>query len=194
LGYILPNTRELDYTVRFQNTGTDTAINVVIKDQIDPNLDLYSFEPLASSHEMFINIEETGMVTFTFENIMLPDSNINELASHGFVRYKINLNEDLPLGTSIYNNAGIYFDANPVIVTNTKINTVACLDTALISSIEEYDTLCVGSSVISLEGLPIGGVFSGLGIMGDDFDPAVAGLGSHTIYYTFENEGCITID
>jgi hypothetical protein len=124
MGNISPLTTDLQYIVRFQNTGTDTAIHVVIKDQLDPNLDWSSLQPLSNSHEMEVYINPSGEVSFTFNNIMLPDSNVNEMASHGFVTYRIDLKPDLPLGTSIYNTAHIYFDANPAIVTNTTINTL----------------------------------------------------------------------
>lgn len=124
LGYIPPSTENIEYLVRFQNTGTDTAFNVVIRDQLDPNLNWHSLTPLAYSHDMSIEISPDGEVSFIFNDIMLPDSNVNEIASHGFVKYEIKLDEGLPLGTSIYNTANIYFDYNPAIVTNTTVNTL----------------------------------------------------------------------
>ncbi|HUM45360.1 MAG TPA: PQQ-dependent sugar dehydrogenase [Chitinophagales bacterium] len=43
-----------------------------------------------------------------------------------------------------------------------------------------------------LSGNPLGGTFSGNGIAGDTFDPDIAGIGVHTITYTYENSfGCI---
>lgn len=146
LGYIPIDTQDLEYTIRFQNTGTDTAITVVIKDHLDPNLDWASFSPISSSHDMTIDIDYTGQILFTFENIMLPDSNVNEIASHGFVKYKIDLLDDLPSGTQIDNTAWIYFDANPAIVTNTKINTLYdCAN--ILESLSYESTLCYGDSL-----------------------------------------------
>jgi hypothetical protein len=55
---------------------------------------------------------------------MLPDSNVNQLASNGFVKYEIDLLPGLPLETSIYNTAHIFFDLNPAIITNTTVNTL----------------------------------------------------------------------
>lgn len=123
-GNIPPATPYLEYTVRFQNTGTDTALNIVIKDQLNESLDWSSLELLGNSHPMSTYIDHLGEVAFTFNEIMLPDSNVNELASHGFVKYRINLLPELPLGTVITNTANIYFDLNPAIVTNTTINTL----------------------------------------------------------------------
>ena len=55
---------------------------------------------------------------------MLPDSNVNEVGSHGFLKFKISHVDDIPLGTQINNRVGIYFDANPVVLTNTTLHTV----------------------------------------------------------------------
>ncbi|MFN7690359.1 MAG: T9SS type A sorting domain-containing protein, partial [Bacteroidota bacterium] len=54
-----------------------------------------------------------------FNNIQLPDSNVNEPASNGFVKFKIQQSANNPLGTVIENKAGIYFDFNEPVITNT---------------------------------------------------------------------------
>ena len=46
----------------------------------------------------------------------------NEPASHGFISFKISQQPNLPLGSVIPNSAGIYFDFNPPIVTNTTLH------------------------------------------------------------------------
>ena len=124
MGNIHPSTESIDYLIRFQNTGTDTAINVVITDQLDENLEWYSITPLAWSHEMTFDMTPEGEVSFMFDEIMLPDSGANFLGSQGYIKYRIHLKEGLPLGTSIYNTANIYFDLNPAVVTNTTVNTL----------------------------------------------------------------------
>jgi hypothetical protein len=67
------------------------------------------------------------VVKFNFNNINLPDSVSNEPASHGFVSFKVKLNNNINLGTAIENTAYIYFDFNAPIVTNTAINTIDIL-------------------------------------------------------------------
>ncbi|WP_027418561.1 FG-GAP-like repeat-containing protein [Crocinitomix catalasitica] len=124
LGYIPTFVDQIDYTIRFQNTGNDTAVQVRIEDQLDSNLNWLSIEPISSSHNMSIRIDPGGKVEFFFKDIMLPDSNVNELKSHGFVKYRIYLAEELERGTEINNTAEIYFDFNPPIITNTKIHTL----------------------------------------------------------------------
>lgn len=125
-GNIHPNDvaagQEMRYRVRFQNTGTDTAFTVVLRDTLDPNLDFSTFKMLNASHPQIWNMGPDGQLKWTFSNILLPDSNVNEPASHGFVEYKIMALTSLQLGDSITNSASIYFDFNAPVVTNTVVN------------------------------------------------------------------------
>jgi len=114
----------LDYKVRFQNTGTDTAFNIVILDTLSQHLDISSLQMGASSHAYNWAIIDGNVLRVSFPNIMLVDSNANEPLSHGFFRYRIEQQIDNPLGTIIENTAAIYFDYNPPIFTNTTFHTV----------------------------------------------------------------------
>ena len=116
--YVQPG-EMLEYQIRFQNTGTDTAFNIVILDTLAKELEVTTIRPGASSHPYKLDILGDDILQFTFENIMLPDSNINEVASHGFVNFQITPKEGLQFGTSIENTAAIYFDFNEPIFTNT---------------------------------------------------------------------------
>lgn len=116
---------ELRYTIRFQNTGNDTAFQVVLIDTLDADLDYNTFHLVNASHEVAANLNPAnGVLTFSFYNILLPDSNVNESLSHGYVTYKIKTLTGLPANTEIYNTANIYFDWNPAVVTNTTMNTM----------------------------------------------------------------------
>ncbi|MFK7773353.1 MAG: FG-GAP-like repeat-containing protein [Saprospiraceae bacterium] len=112
----------LIYTIRFQNTGTDTAFNIKITDQLDPNLDWSSFQVIAASHAYDVQLDDNGWIEFSFNNILLPDSFINEVASHGFIKYIISPITGLPENTVIENDASIFFDFNPPIFTNQVSN------------------------------------------------------------------------
>ncbi len=46
-------------------------------------------------------------------------------------------------------------------------------------------TYCDTSSAVTLTGSPSGGTFSGTGITGNQFDPSIAGIGTHTITYDY---------
>lgn len=120
--YIYNNTA-LDYKIRFQNTGTDTAFNITILDTISAHLDITSIEMGASSHPYTWTVHNR-VLRVHFANIMLPDSNVNEPLSNGFFRYRIAQQPNNPNGTVIENQAAIYFDYNPAILTNTTFHTV----------------------------------------------------------------------
>lgn len=121
-GYIPDNTT-LNYTINFQNTGNDTAYNVVIQDTLDANVDTSSIQLLEYSAAASMT-QKGRVVTFTFSNIMLPDSNRNEAASQGFVMYSALPRKNLPQNTQLKNKAYIYFDNNAPVLTNTTLNTV----------------------------------------------------------------------
>jgi len=124
-GHIPMSTEWIDYTVRFQNTGNDTAITVIIRDLIDLHLNGSSFQLLASSHPVHISSDENGLMSFKFNNIMLPDSTTNEAGSHGFISYRVQLRDGIPVGSEIENTAFIYFDQNPAVITNTTVHTLS---------------------------------------------------------------------
>lgn len=116
--------QELEYLIRFQNTGTDTAFMVVIRDTLSPWLDPASVRPGAASHPYTWDLSGPGVLRFSFDNILLPDSNVNEATSHGYVSFRIAQQPDVPLGAEIFNDAAIYFDFNPPVLTNSTLHTV----------------------------------------------------------------------
>ncbi len=109
---------DIEYLIRFQNTGTAPAHNVFIKDTLSPFFNISSLRVGAASHPLDWSLAGNGEITFTFNNIELPDSNSNEPASHGFVSFRISHKPDLPLGTDFFNSAAIYFDFNEPVITN----------------------------------------------------------------------------
>ena len=121
--FISPNT-DIQYRIRFQNTGTDTAFRVVLRDTLSQFLDPATIVAGASSHDYEWRLNEMGHLTFNFHNIVLPDSLTNPEASQGFVSFKISQKENLEDYTLIENSAGIYFDFNEPIITNTAFHTV----------------------------------------------------------------------
>lgn len=112
------------YTIRFQNTGNDTAFNVVITDTLSSDLQATSFKMINSSHPCKTIVNGNAIV-FELLNIMLPDSNVNEIKSHGFVSFKIKPESTVSLNSSIPNNAAIYFDYNSPVITNTAVTQIA---------------------------------------------------------------------
>ncbi len=122
--FIEPN-QAIEYQIRFQNTGTDTAFTVVVTDTLPLPLDPTTVQPGASSHPYDFELLGNGVVRFTFNDIMLPDSNVNESGSHGYVRFTVAQDAANPNGTVISNQAGIVFDFNDPVFTNIYTHTVA---------------------------------------------------------------------
>jgi uncharacterized repeat protein (TIGR01451 family) len=119
------------YTIRFQNTGTDTAFNVYIKDTLDNKLDWNSFQMIASSHTYQLSINSSNQYTWNFYGINLPDSNINEPGSHGFIAYRVKPKTTLATGDLIVNDASIYFDFNLPVETNQALTLVSNIQVSL---------------------------------------------------------------
>lgn len=108
----------LYYTVRFQNVGTASAINVIIDNALDAQLDKTTFEMLSSSHS---NVVERvfDKLTWQFDNINLADATDDEPNSHGYVCYRIKPLAGHSVGDIVPNTAGIIFDFNAPVITNT---------------------------------------------------------------------------
>lgn len=127
---------ELYYTVHFQNTGTDTAFTIVVRDTLSPFVDLATLEMLDASHHYTWSLQPGRCLEVRFNQILLVDSNRNEPMSHGHFNYRIRTIEDLPLGAQIDNTAGIYFDFNEPVITNTVSSPVVAF-----ANVEEKDLL-----------------------------------------------------
>ena len=121
--YIEPG-QDIEYLIRFQNTGNDTAFTVRIHDTLSTYLDPTTVVPGASSHPYHYRLFGPGIIEFLFDPIALPDSTINKTGSIGFVKFTIAQKKDIPLGSVIFNAASIYFDYNAPIITNTTKHTI----------------------------------------------------------------------
>lgn len=150
----IPQEDEIEYRIRFQNTGNAAAIDVRIEDQLDAEtLDLDSFYPVFGSHDFTTCLTAEGHVTFNFNEIMLPDSTTDEPGSQGYVVYRVRPLPDLPHGTEIHNTAEIYFDINDPIITNTTLHTIMeCTDFAQMAVSE--DPICEGEELVLETGTP----------------------------------------
>ena len=169
LGYgtehlVAPNT-DIEYLVRFQNTGTAAAHNVIIRDTLSPFLDPGSLRMGTASHPYTWALSGQGFLTVTFSDINLPDSNANEAASHGFFSFTIAQNQDLPDGTDIRNTASIYFDFNGAIRTNETLHRIGKDFIELVATdepgipalqISVFPNPVSESAVLTFDGLPEG--------------------------------------
>jgi hypothetical protein len=154
------------YVIRFENTGTFFAQNVVVKDEIDlAKFDLNSLVVLSASHLQWTRING-NKVEFIFENIQLPFPPSEE--RHGYIAFKIKLKNDLTVGDTFSNFASIYFDYNFPIITEPAITSIEALsnpDFEFSNFVKLYpnpsnSTITIESQTINLKSVEI---FNSLG-------------------------------
>lgn len=114
----------LDYIVRFQNTGSASAVNITVTDNLSENLNWNTFRTLSSSHDYRVEILDGNAVSFIFEDIYLPPESSDPEGSNGYIAFQIKPNQTLSIGDEVENTANIYFDFNPPIITNTVMTKV----------------------------------------------------------------------
>ena len=115
------------YLIRFENTGTYPAQNIVVKDLIDlSKFDILTLVPTKASHEFVTKISDGNKVEFIFENINLP---FDDATNDGYIAFKIKTLPTLVIGDSFANEANIYFDYNFPILTNKATSTFKTLGT-----------------------------------------------------------------
>lgn len=119
-----PMNTPLEYTIHFQNLGTDTAYNICIKDTLNALLDFSTLEFVSSDHNPVLSLSSMGLLNILFSNVMLPNASIDSSGSMGFVKYRISPRLGLPNYSRIENTAHIFFDLNPDVMTNTAYNTL----------------------------------------------------------------------
>lgn len=109
----------LHYLIRFQNTGTASAINVKLKDILDSTVDWNTLQMINASHNYRTKITDGNKLEFIFDNINLPHEAADTAGSHGFIAYKVKPRANTQVGDFIIGNeVRIYFDYNLPIITN----------------------------------------------------------------------------
>ena len=111
---------------------------------------------------------------------------------------------DISQGEIVYNQdnsitanwgaiGGLYLDAVEIVESNASgcPGTPILLDVYILDlSIGAIGPFCPGDPSATLIGNPSGGAWSGTGVIGNDFDPATAGVGNYVLTYSMA--GCST--
>ncbi len=119
--YIKPET-DIDYLIHFQNTGSDTVHQVIVRDTLSPWLDPASVRPGTASHPYTYTVYGDGIVRFELSNLnLLPSGSSN---SGGYVKFRVSQKPDINCGTQILNRAAIWYDFNAPVLTNETYHTV----------------------------------------------------------------------
>ena len=150
------------YLIRFENTGTYPAQNIVVKDLIDlSKFDISTLVPMKASHDFITKISNGNKVEFIFEGINLP---FEDDSNDGYIAFKIKTLPTLITGDSFANEANIYFDYNFPILTNKATSTFKTLgiqdfefaDYFSVFPIPTHDILNIGTkNTIQLKSMAI---------------------------------------
>jgi len=184
----------LQYRVRFQNTGNLPAEDVRIVGALDPTkFNLSTFTPLYGSAPFVTCLLNNGTIDFTFNDIYLPDATNNEPESHGFVVYEVQLLPGVNPNEIVLNQASIYFDSNPAIVTNETFHTI--FDCTSFTPMSGTTEVCEGEAITLEANQPYVETYTWTidGVAGSDnsssFQTTLA-PGTHTITLNTANPLC----
>ena len=113
----------LEYVIYFQNEGSANTRFVILQDTLPLSLDEATFARGTESHPgarvRLYGYNGRTVVQYRWNALSLTPKAVNEARSQGFASFTMRPKRALPLGTQVSNRAGIYFDFNPVILTNT---------------------------------------------------------------------------
>ena len=113
----------LTYTIHFQNEGNYHATHVRIEDKISDMFDILTLQVIDASHQLYTEINQDKAI-FNFDSIMLPHAAADNMASRGYVTFKLKKPQNLAVSDEILNRAFIYFDQNPPIITGYAKNLI----------------------------------------------------------------------
>ena len=145
-------------------TSTTTVVTVNSLPVVDAGLDQEVCE------DVMVTLSGAGALSYTWD--------LGVIDGVGFAP---------TVGTSVYEVTGT--DANGCENTDQVTVIANPLPTVTLAAL---GTVCINHSPSVLAGeSPAGGTFSGTGVTGGSFDPSVAGVGTHTITYSFtDGNGC----
>jgi uncharacterized repeat protein (TIGR01451 family) len=108
----------LTYTIRFENTGNADALNIKVTDVLSDQLDASTVRMVSSSHDVIMDRVGSNII-WRFNGINLPPvSETDPMLGHGYLTFEVKPIAGFEVGDVIANEASIYFDLNPAIVTN----------------------------------------------------------------------------
>ncbi len=115
----------VDHTIRFQNVGSAPAGDVTIADELSAYVDPSTLQVIGHSHvPTEVRIEADGTLLVRFQGIALPDSASDPLGSQGYFHFRVRPAAALPAVAPVMNTAGIIFDLNVPVITNTTLTTL----------------------------------------------------------------------
>src|SRR5690554_822582 len=145
--------------------------------------------------------ENTDQITVTVTNIPTVNAGVDQTVCENS---EVTLTATSSTGSTVTWDNGIV-DGTPFTVTTSTtytatadLNGCTATDQVVINvnplpsvSAGNNQTACTNHDPIALTGSPAGGIFSGTGVSNNEFDPATAGIGTHTLTYAYtDGNGC----
>src|SRR5690554_5252773 len=145
--------------------------------------------------------ENTDQITVTITNIPTVNAGVDQTVCENS---EVTLTATSSTGSTVIWDNGIV-DGTPFTVTTSTtytatadLNGCTATDQVVINvnplpsvSAGNNQTACTNHDPIALTGSPAGGIFSGTGVSNNEFDPATAGIGTHTLTYAYtDGNGC----
>lgn len=110
------------YTINYQNVSNNISNQIIIRDTLSEFLKWSTFEMVSSTHN-FTTTRVDDVVTWTAEDLNLPDKTDDENASRGKIVFQIYPKDDIQLHQLIVNKAYITFDSDLTLETNEVVST-----------------------------------------------------------------------
>lgn len=110
---------DVQYRVRFENTGNANTTFIRVETTIDPTLDPATFRLGATSAPCQVRFLPSNRIEFYFPDYILPPKALDSLQSNGYLFFKMKTSPGLSTSDTIACQAAIYFDYNPPVITNT---------------------------------------------------------------------------
>lgn len=104
-------------------------------------------------------------------------------------------------GSGVNDASGTTFNVGSTVVvytaTDSSGNSTTCTFTVVVHPLPVVtgsasdNVVCVDDGIVTLTGSPAGGTWTGTGVSGSTFNPSVAGIGTHSLTYTYtDTNGC----
>lgn len=117
--HLIPPNTALEYELHFQNTSVDSVLVLTLRDTIDAlTLDPGTISVGTASHPYHFDLSGTGVLTVRFLGIGLGNSD------RAWIKFRVHQQQDLALGTILYNRAWAYANFEPPMRTNETFHTI----------------------------------------------------------------------
>jgi hypothetical protein len=134
-----------------------------------------------------VSVTVKATPTVAVSNATICSGNTANLTATGATTYSWNtgaLTSSVSVSPTITTNYSVV-GTNSLGCSNSKTISVTVNQLPIVNLSSIQSPLCVNNSTVPLIGSPNGGVYSGTGVSGSTFNPAVSGAGTFTINYTY---------